>query len=428
VSEMRDGIPQIMLRERVAGQWRTPVQISHSTYAALDPCIVRLTSGDLAVAWSDSRGGQARIYYCFRTGGAWSTETMVGDVPGEDRAPSMGVDASGRVALSWLNTIDDAPTLYFTRFLYFAPFGQVRAITGTGELPEPPLVVTARDGGSHVLWIDRSGTLRRIWYRRSHPDSILSPRLAFTPDPGADQTAFTATLDSLGNLFSVWATSAVSGREIHYQRRTTFGRPSPPDTTIERREAYLQDLSLAVDRQGAVHVAYASAPLGAPQIYYKRWRPQLGWECVSTEITPAAAGSANHPIVLPDSPGNVRLLYTGYPAVAARPFEVVRQLDGPMLLEVPGPAPRRGPRTLAAGPNPLRAGQPLYVHWSGAPAPEGVGLYDLGGRRIASATFGRGPAGAEAEFAGSHTRPLPSGVYFVRTAGLEASTRVVLLR
>ena len=90
----------------------------------------------------------------------------------------------------------------------------------------------------------------------------------------------------------------------------------------------------------------------------------------------------------------------------------------------------QGPESfpLRASPNPSPG--TVSLTWSGAVGAVHLELYDARGRRVFS-----GDGGASGEWtpgaAGATTRPLPSGLYFVRardSAGARASARVVIVR
>ncbi len=90
----------------------------------------------------------------------------------------------------------------------------------------------------------------------------------------------------------------------------------------------------------------------------------------------------------------------------------------PSTLGVPG----RGPAAslaLAAGPNPLRAGEPLAIRFAGpAGSHAGVDVLDLAGRRQATVYSGPGEGSHTSHWDGRDARGafLPAGMYWVRLA------------
>lgn len=429
-SEMRAGYPQIILRSKRGSGWQPPQQLSASPEAALDPAITSLPDGNLAVVWSDTRGGRARILFRSRLQGLWESEQILADVPGDNRAPAMGADAHGRVQVAWLNVSGDAPRLYFVRFLYFAPFGQPIQVTAPGEIPGRPALEVSRDGVGYLLWPDASLNPQRYLFSRFHPDSGLSLHLPLTPGSTNPQTAISALVDTAGTLHSMWQVSGAGVSELHYQQRWQATRPAPRDTAVESRGVPISDAVIAADPFGSLHIAFAATSVDGQQIYYKRWRPGLGWDFRSTQVSSSLGGSASSPLLAPSTPGNVTVLYAAYPAGEARFVERLRRLDGadPLAATPLAIAPRP---VLELGPNPLRSGGALEFRWRGAtPADIAiVDIFDLAGRRVASVPLDNASGIWRGRLAPSATAGWASGMYFAKLKGERgANARLVLLR
>ena len=431
-SEIRNLRPQVVLHRRTGGSWSPGVEISASPAAALNPAIAAMPSGDAVVVWSDIRGGRWRIWVRVRLQGVWGAERVLGDLPGENRSPAIGADAHGRVYVAWLNIQDGVERIYFTRFVYFAPFGQpipITPITSPLLRPGNPAMAVDEDGISYILWSDLADNPHRLWFTRFHPDSGLAASQTLT-DPSGDETAVCAMVDTAGTVHVVWHSSTSGRSEVHYQRRFKTRRPAPRDTVVASSEAGVANPRLAIDPSGTLHLVYESTVSNAQQIYYKRWRPNLGWDFAGTEITSVLDGSADSPIVLPESPGNVSVIYKGNLGGTVRFMERRRQLDSP----APPPEPLRAlipaaPASLR--PNPLHAGQEFELDWDGPPPAPGAAaeLFDLAGRLVSVAPLEPRGTAWRARFSPAHTARLTGGIYFlrVRAAGA-AAHRLVILR
>ena len=428
--EFRRGHPQIILHHQTGSGWDPEAQLSYSPGAALAPAITGIPGGDVAVAWSDTRGGRSQIWARGRLEGAWTTERLLADAPGENTAPAIGADAHGRVYVAWLNTSNGVQRVYFTRFVYFAPFGQSLPVSALGAVPDNPAIAVDKDGISYILWPDLADNPRRFWFARFHPDSGLSVPLPLTSTAGAE-AGVSALVDTSGTLHLVWQVAGTgAGYEIHYQRRYKSVRPAPRDTALVSSGDQVSDPRLAIDSSGCLHVAYEVRVEGATQIFYKRRRPEWGWDFQGTEVSSTADGSASSPLILPDSPGSLTLLYTGFGSSGFRFMERRRQLVAPPVQAAPlASAASTGPLSLR--PNPLRAGQAFELEWAGAaPGPGAVAeIFDVAGRRVSTAALERRGSLWRARFSGTATQRLASGIYFVRPRAAGASAqRLVILR
>src|SRR6185436_19333223 len=228
-----------------------------------------------------------------------------GDLPGENRSPAIGADRQGRIHLAWLNSLNDAPAVAFTRFLYFAPWSLPTRITTANNQPGPPVIAVSSSGTSHVIWPEQKSWPYRLYFSRFQPDTGLSNPLPLTMSPPGSQGPVTALTDSAGTLHVAWNSTTIGSYEIHYQRRPLNGQPSPRDTVVVSRGTFMEHLSLGEDPSGTVHLAFVAAAELPPQVFYKRWRPGLGWDVAVTEVTTLADGDAVFPSVLPSRPGTV---------------------------------------------------------------------------------------------------------------------------
>lgn len=424
--EVVAGRSQVVLRSQSGGVWTDPLVLTDSPSGTADPAIAALGGRDLVVVWSDFRGGRTRIRYRARLRGLWGEEAVVGDLPGENRAPAVGVDGQGRVHVAWLNLESDIPYVGFTRFLYFAPWAPANRLTdGVAQLPSAPALAVSRSGISHVLWSNLKAAPYRLHFARFHPDSGIAGTGLLTPPPAGSQGPAAAIADSAGTLHVVWASTNLSARDVHYQRRPPADPPAPRDTVIDSRGSYIEHLSLGTDPSGTLHVAFVSTPKARSQIFYKRWRPGIGWDVPSTEVTSEADGDALAPSVLATRPGTLAILYTLH-REAPRFMERRRQVEPPVpVLDAPGTA--GAPARTIAGPNPLRAGTALEVRWAGPAAT--IELFDLGGRRVAAAVGRESGGWRVARFGGDATARLASGIYFARPQGdAGPGLRLVVLR
>jgi len=426
------GRPQIRLRtQRADGTWGASETVSNSTGSAVDPTVAPTPGGGLALVWSDSRTGANQLWYRTRLNGVWSPETRITSLPGSSRNPSVGVDARGSVHVAWLYTESSVSQVRYQRFYFLAPGDTSTAITGATDRPDAPGVCVAPSGSAIVLWPERSTSPIKLWFCHVAPDSGVGPRNRLTVDPGAFELGFSARMDDQGTLHTVWTVPNASTNDIHYQRReATSKAPSIRDTVIERRSESIANLSLSIDPNRCLHLAYEIANGGIPQLLYKHAPLAGNWDMSSTEVTLPADGIASRPAVVAREPSRVSMLYLTYPAGVPTWVERRREarlFDAPTaVLDAPSP-PRHW---LALSPDPSRSGTPVRIVWAGPPLAEGarVTLFDLSGRRVAAARMIHAGASWTAVLPATLTREWSAGVYFARIDGQRDSARLVLLR
>jgi len=429
-NEPRAGRPQVMLRTRSqSGAWGAPEQVTDSPSTATDPSIAPLPgSNNLVLVWSDSRHGAGELYYRSRINGIWTSERRLTDLSGDSRYPSIGVDPFGRVHLAWLYTEGATPQVRFMTFNYFSPYGTSLALTAPTDLPDAPVIAVGPDGTSNILWSDRHTSAPSVWIARYSPNSGLEPKQQINSS-SFSQPAVDAAVDGAGVVHIVWQVSGPGVNQIHYQRRAAGGVLGIPDTVLVSRGESVQSPVLRADVSGTLHLAFIAANGGVQQLRYERWDPNLGWDFGSTEVTLPSDGPAARPAIIPGGPGEVSLLYLGFPGGATQHLERHRSLTQ-VALEAPVPDPPAA-TMFALGPNPLHAGSSLLLR---APAEPGVAepvvdLYDITGRRMVSVALTTHGGEAAAVLPGDATRGWRSGIYFARLRSPHApAARLVVIR
>ena len=422
-SELIGGRSQVFLRTRRPDHtWLPRVQLSFSTGSAGEPSVAALPNNDLAVAWTDARHGATELYYRFRLRGQWSSEYRLTDLPGQSRSPALGADSFGGIHLAWLYSDNSGGTVQFMYFTYLSPFGDPIPVTRSGGLPDPPALAVAPDGSSYVCWTDRGGTTKTMAYAHFAPDSGMRPSRPLTSSFTGTPSTLNATVDHNGRLHYVWQISNSGGSEVRYQSR---GATSIDDTTLMRRGESIQHLGIAVAPDGGLHLVMEALRSGVPQILYKEWRQDGSWDLGATEVSHVSDVTATVPTVLPRRASTVTVLYTAYSGTLAQLVERDRNIQ-PQSLTAVSDAISIEVALWNAVPNPVRAGQRLRL-W-GSDGPGVLEVFDLGGRRVATAESRRDARGWWAEIPSEITRNWRSGVYFARIRDRQQSTRIVVLR
>jgi M6 family metalloprotease-like protein len=435
-SEYRNGRPAVVLRSSLA--WDAPFVVSQSSGAALDPTLAVTPGGDLAIVWSDTRDGRAKLYFRSRVRGGWTAERLLLSRPGSCRSPALGADAKGGLSLAFQYLEGDSVQIQLMRFTYFSPFGQPIRVVGAPQRPENPSVAVAPDGGTIVAWQDRTPP-QRVWFARYHPDSGLKARLPLTSPTTASQDGYSMLLTPDGALHVAWEESSAGLNQLLYQRRVGVGFLNP-DELLASSGLAIQHPRLVGGTEGVVHLVYETANPPTEGVRYRRWRPGRGWDALSTDLLTPSILSGARPVALPLPEGDVSVVFTGEQDQRSR-LLVRNRVQNPRVSDAPGPepTPSRAAGGLMLGPNPLRAGQTLRA-WtiaavgalssgaasSGSPSLE---VFDASGRRVASVATLRVGSRLEARVPGGSTSSWPAGMYFARLRGSRSErARITVVR
>ncbi|MFN8589319.1 MAG: M6 family metalloprotease domain-containing protein [Candidatus Eisenbacteria bacterium] len=427
-SDSRGGAPQVLLRSRdLDGHWSTPEIVTQSPVGAFEPTLALLPNDDLALAWTDLRGGQFQIWYRARIAGHWTAERRLTSAPTGCVSPAIATDARGRVFVAWLQLRQTRPLLQCLAFSWTSPFGSAVTVTDTLAYPTAPSLAATADGRAMIVWSDFAGIQPLVQFVRWSPDSGVGPRLRVNATSVYSQPACDVTAGADGTFHIVWQQQGSGLSEIHYQRRPALGAPSPRDTVLIRSADALQSPFVAADPIGGVHVLFERTTSRGQQLRYKHWQAVRGWDWGAATLS-SDEESVSHGTLAALSPGNVNVSWQGNDGTADYLATRLRRLDGRAALDVPEsplPAPVGG---WAIAPNPAQAGATLRLLGVPGRAGETADLLDAAGRRVATA---RTNSTGELRFGPEVTRALAPGLYFVRARDggpAAAVARVVVLR
>jgi len=431
-AELRGGIPQIVLRERSAYRWATPLTLSQSSLGAYEPTIAAQANGDLSVVWRDMRSGSARLYYRSRIRGQWTPEQTIGNVPANSSVPALATDGRGRLLLSWLTAVQGRPQVMFMTFTYVSPFGTPVSLAASTAYPDAPTIAADVHGRAFVIWADRAVVPQKLYFVRYDPDSGLSSPQSLAPPGSADQLSPSAGVDPLGRLNVLWESIGTGLASLHYQCRDFSSAFWQRDTLIDQPAGGVLGPVMSVDRGGGIHVAYETTRGGVQEICYKHAELGHGWDFGTTDVTRAIDGSSRQPEIVATGPHDVSVLFSGYPAGQPRFMTRDRHLDGiPVTAVERSFPPVVDGFGLTLGPNPLHGGAALELSLSGAGTRAGAALvdfFDLAGRRVGTVALADAGARRLARVPGATTASWPAGLYFARVRDSSIAARLVLLR
>ena len=420
-----NGHGAIVLRERSGDLWSAGIEVSGPSADASEPAIAPLGNGrDLAVVWVDGRAGLNALWYRARVDGAWLPEQALAPGSGEAHAPRVAVDARGGIEVAWLARSGVLGRIQFMRFTYLSPWGQPVPLSSYMSAVEPPALAMGPDGGSWVLWSEGSGTSAVARFRRFVPDSGLSPTFVLAYAGFGGLSTPEAAVDPAGTLHLVWLEGRGSATAMHYQRRPTLGPAAPLDSLLETAPGTVQDVRLACDSDGDLHVLDDLLRDGGVVARYRRRHAVRGWDAWPTRLTEGMPPTYARGVAA-EGPSRVTTLLLSDDVDGPHWIERRRTSDLPASTAVVRRAVPldRAPRV---GPNPLRAGAALVAE---AAAGSGVlEVFDLAGRQVATAAFRAEGGRARARVDGGETRRWPAGVYFVRARGEGRAAPIVVVR
>lgn len=314
---------------------------SASTDNSFWPDIYVEASGDIHVVWYDSPSvGDKDIFYrrYDKTSSQWmSVETVSTESTGHSDRPSIVVDGSGDVHVSWrdgtnyLGSGDMDNDIFYKRKDKATDTWTVTEVISNDSTDhsEYPCLAVDASGNVHIVWDDSdesmlgSGSSPDIFYRRWNKINKQweAIELVSTETTSGARKPYIAT-DAKNDLHVVWIDYTdfgdIGGTEpdICYKR---FDFASGLWTTTEvvstESDEWSMAPSLVVDRYGFIHVAwedisnYQGAGDTEYDIFYKSKDPSSGTWQTTTLISTISTAASYDPKIDVDDAGMVHIAW-----------------------------------------------------------------------------------------------------------------------
>ena len=168
-----------------------------------------------------------------------------------------------------------------------------------------PKAIIDHAGTLHVTWYGWEETAYKIFYSRRSPDGIWSsPEIASSA--GGDKEARYLAVDDNGVVHLVWA-----GGEVYHSLRDESGTWSTPQNISNMPGisggGYPDRLSMTMDSDGSVHIAWSDNTTGNDEIFYTQRFSNGYW--TEPENLTNNPGESYQPWIAADEFGNIHLLW-----------------------------------------------------------------------------------------------------------------------
>lgn len=179
------------------------------------------------------------------------------------------------------------------------------------------------EGTIYVAWTEYEG---RLWLARSTDDGAsFSDPVHVTGKNSVPARGPTLAVDQAGTVHLAWAVGEDSAADVRYTRSDGTGMSLAPPRTVAPSEGHSDAPSLAVERDGTVHLAYGESPSGPFRQYHVRYtRSPAGVDSftASTAISNRAASSyeeAHFPTLRATGLDTLHVLWELYPDKKGQP-------------------------------------------------------------------------------------------------------------
>lgn len=306
---------RLFYRNRVNGQWSTPVAVvsGRQPAAAVGP------DGTVFVVYVNEFMEHTNVFFMRLQEEVWSLPRLVSRTSGVSLSPAVAVDGNGGVHVVWADRTPGYFVIYHARLeetWLYAPIPNARGaeprlvynpmrdllhvvwqsptvgsdrqdifhvqgFTHAWSLPENISASLAADAVNAALAVDAQGAVHLVWQERAEGRSQVkyasgwqgnwtAPQLVTPPEANAEDP--TVVITHANQLSVVWR----EGNTIFYRRRSGNEGTWHPSKPLISNNGRLSDLVLAADVAGRLHLAWSAGPVSAePDVYHSMGEPSL---------------------------------------------------------------------------------------------------------------------------------------------------------
>jgi len=411
-------------------------------------------SGRVYIAWQDARrfsippSGEPISYTIFfrtfqsRGGVGFGPEIQVSPYDSINAAtsPVLARGDSSRVWIVWQKgpTAGASPDLYYA--IYNATtrtMGAAQQLTNDPAFSGTASIAATRDGVVHVAWVDTRTGGQQVWTKRFVPGSGWTPdqQLVFSAT-GSTQPSLTA--DYQGHVHLVWRDSRDGNNEIYYKEYRPVLGWNVLDTRLTVNSATQSEPSLDADPQSNVYVVWTDQRNGTtnPDIFYEErkggiWQPEVAVVSAESDTTDSVQ---QFPTITHDGEATLYVAWTDHrlPASLGKNREVYYKVGTGFVTGVEGEGSAPLARLLRNYPNPFNPSTRITFRLE-RDAQATLRVFDVHGRLVRTLVdsyLAAGPRTVEWDGRDDHGRSLASGTYYMRLqgGGAYASRTVNLLK
>jgi hypothetical protein len=277
-----------------------------------DPSIAVDASGNVYVAWRDSRNGDFDIYFAKSTdgGASFGTNLRVDDsLGGGQYDPSIAVDASGNVYVAWRDHRNGIDDMYFAKSTDGgASFGtNLRVDDSLGGGQEDPSIAVDASGDIYVAWQDsRNGDFDIYLAKSTDGGAFFGTNLGVNDSSGGHQCDPSIAVDAIGDIYVAWHDSRNGDRDIYLAKSTDGGASFGTNLRVDDSLSGGQwSSSIAVDASGNVYVAWHDSRNGDFDIYFAKSTDGGASFGTNLRVDDSLSGKQEYPSIAVDASGNV---------------------------------------------------------------------------------------------------------------------------
>ncbi|MBI5787606.1 MAG: hypothetical protein HZA78_01955 [Candidatus Schekmanbacteria bacterium] len=285
---------------------------SYGIVKSLAPSLGVDSLGNIHIAWTDYRDSDWEIYYTKldNNGNTLVDDTRLTSAWAQSYSPSLGIDISDNIHITWEDWRDGNPEIYYTKLDNNGNtlIDDTRLTYDSAWSETPELGMDDFDN-VHITWREQRDGNREIYYTKLDNNGntlVDDTRLTFTSSLSDEPKL---GVDSSGNVHIAWYDDRDGNQEVYYTKLDNNGNTLVDDARLTYSSGDAWAINLNVDNHNNIHVVWADTRDGNYEIYYTKLDNNGNTLVDDTRLTSDNAYSY-YPNLLADNSGDIHIVWT----------------------------------------------------------------------------------------------------------------------
>ncbi|MFH1700168.1 MAG: choice-of-anchor J domain-containing protein [Candidatus Zixiibacteriota bacterium] len=231
------------------------------------------------------------------------------DASGDSWHGNVAVDGSGNIHVAWQDTRDGNDEIYYSKLDNNGnTLVDDARLTNDNAQSVWPRIELDGLGNVHIVWIDERSSGPELYYTKLDIDGntlIDDKRLTFN---GSNNWSRELLVDDNNNLHILWASDGEGNFEIYYAKLDNNGDRLINDIRITNAVGEGKWPKLGVDDTGDIHLAWNDSRTGSGEIHYKKL-DNSGITLVNDTRLTYDGSATGAPFLEADKSGNIHIIW-----------------------------------------------------------------------------------------------------------------------
>jgi hypothetical protein len=240
------------------------------------PAIAIDGNGNIYTAWTDERNGHPDIYFSksIDNGATFSANIKVNDNNASASKPSMALDSNGNILIAWQDERNGNPDIYFAQsanggITFTANTRVDDSGVSTSTQYAPAIGIHQGSNSIYAAWIDEREGAKHIYFAKSiNGGTSFSANIKIDDAGSITPDNLSLTVDDNDNVNIAWKDERNGSPDIYFDTSNNGGASFGVDVKVNDVSSTSDFPKIAVDSDSNIYVAWQDSRNGNLDIYF----------------------------------------------------------------------------------------------------------------------------------------------------------------